>query len=95
MPCLFHIVNEKNMKVLQSSFRLIKQQSKNKILKFLIKGPEHTPAVARVFLAGKNKIKVSAQNAKGDKINVNVKVEGATALIKFPNSPDGITVKVF
>ena len=80
--------------VLQTSFRLISQEYKKGVLKFKVKGPEETPAVARIFYPGKKKINVTAINSKGKKVDVKVQKDKETYLLKFPNSPDGVTMTV-
>ena len=80
--------------VLHSTYRLIAQGYKNGMLKFKVKGPAETPAVARIFFAGKKKINVIAENLKGKKVNVTVRKDKETYLLKFPNEPAGVTVTV-
>ena len=86
--------NEKDAIVLHSTLRLISQGYKNEILKFTIKGPSETPAVARIFFPTKKKLDVVAVNSKGEKIKVSVIKNKETYLLKFPNSPDGVTIIV-
>jgi len=78
--------------VLQTSFRLISQEYENGELKFIVKGPAETPAVARLFLAGKENIDVTAVNSRDEKTAVEVQNDGETYLLKFPNCPKGVTV---
>ena len=86
--------NGKEPVVLHSTLRLVSQEYKNEELKFVVKGPEETPAVARIFCPGKKKINVTAINSKGKKIKVEIKKDKETYLLKFPNSPDGVTMTV-
>jgi len=86
--------NGKVPAVLQATHRLISQEYKNGVLIFKVKGPAETPAVVRLFLAGIKTPKITAINSKGKKINVEIKKDKETYLLKFPNSPDGVTVKV-
>jgi hypothetical protein len=80
--------------VLHSTLRLVSQKYEKKQLTFVVKGPEQTPAAARVFLAGIKKPKITAVNSKGEKVDVTEKKDAATYLLRFPNSPEGVTVTV-
>ena len=80
--------------VLQATHRLISQEYKKGALKFIVKGPEETPAVARLFLGNKKLKAITAVNSKGEKVKVSVQKDKETYLLKFPNSPDGVTVMV-
>ncbi|MCK5853362.1 hypothetical protein KAH27_10075, partial [bacterium] len=80
--------------VLQTSLRLVSQEYENDKLIFIVKGPEETPAVARLFFPGKKKLDVTAVNSKGEEVKVEIKKNKETILLRFPNSPDGVTVKV-
>ena len=86
--------NEKEAIVLHSSLRLVSQKFENNKLKFLIKGPKETPAVARIFFPTKKKLDVAAVNSKGEKVKVSVKKDKETYLLKFPNSPNGVTITI-
>ena len=86
--------NGKKPTVLQATHRLISQEYKNKSLKFIVKGPAETPAVARLFIPGKKKINVTAVNSKGEKVKVEIKKDKETYLLKFPNFPNGVTLMV-
>jgi len=86
--------NGKTPVVLQTSLRLISQEYENDELKFVVKGPEETPGVARLFLAGKENIDVTAVNSRDEEIAVEVQNDGETYLLKFPNCPKGMTVMV-
>ena len=79
--------------LLHTSHRLMSQENSNDFLKFTINGPSETPAVARIFSANKNS-SVSARNANGGIVNVSVLQDETSALIKFPNLPDGVTVSI-
>jgi len=80
--------------VLHSTLRLVSQKYEKKQLTFTVKGPEQTPAAARLFLPGIKKPKIAAVNSKGKKVNVIVKKDAATYLLRFPNSPEGVTVTI-
>ena len=80
--------------VLQTTHRLISQKVENSILKFTVKGPAETPAAARLFTAGKEIQNISAVNVNGEKIDVEIIADEQTAMLKFPNSPDSITITI-
>jgi len=80
--------------VLQTTFRLISQKYENQTLTFTVKGPAETPAAARVFLPGIKKPKITAVDSKRKKVVVTVQKNSETYLLRFPNSPEGITVTV-
>ena len=80
--------------VLQTTHRLISQEYKNGKLIFIVKGPAETPAAVRLFLAGIKTPKITATDSKGKKIDVSVQKDKETYLLKFPNSPDGVTLMV-
>ncbi len=85
---------EETPMVLHTTHRLISQQSGKEGIRFSIKGPAETPAVARLFL-GKRKIsKISAITADGRNVEVDAKREGPTSRLKFANNPDGVDVVV-
>ena len=86
--------NGKTPIVLHSTLRLVSQKYGKKQLTFVVKGPEQTPAAARLFLAGIKTPKIAAVNSKGKKVDVTVKKDAATYLLRFPNSPEGVTVSV-
>ena len=85
----------KNPVVLHSTHRLISQEHKGGKLKFVVKGPAETPAIARIFFPGKGEIKIIAKNSEGKLIDIAVQKDDKTYLLKFPNSPAGVTVKAF
>ena len=81
--------------LLHTSHRLMSQENSNNFLKFTVKGPSETPAVARIFLANKD-VSVSARNSNGGIVSVNTQYDydETSALIKFPNLPNGVTVSI-
>ena len=88
------LANENIPVVLQTSLRLVSQEFKNNELKFVVKGPEETPAVARLFFASKKNNEITAVNSKGEKVDVAVQNDKETVLLRFPNCPDGVTITV-
>ncbi len=80
--------------VLHSTLRLVSQEYKNGELKFVVKGPEETPAAVRLFPGSKKLKAITAVNSKGEKVKVEIKKDKETILLRFPNSPDGVTLMV-
>jgi len=80
--------------VLHSTLRLVSQKYEKKQLIFTVKGPAGTPAIARIFFPRRKKINITAVNSNNEKVEVSVKKDAATYLLKFPNSPKGVTVMV-
>jgi len=80
--------------VLHSTLRLVSQEYKNGELKFVVKGPEETPAAVRLFPGSKILTAITAVNSKGEKVKVEIKKDKETILLRFPNSPDGVTLMV-
>lgn len=82
--------------VLHTTHRLMEQELIKGRLRFLVRGPAETPAVARVFFPKKEQPKVTATDAKGKHVKVAIKTDpdSNTTLLKFPNHPEGITVEI-
>jgi len=86
--------NGKTPMVLHSTLRLVSQKYEKKQLIFTVKGPEQTPAAVRVFLPGIKIPEIAAVNSKGKKIDVLIKKDRETYLLRLPNSPEGITLTI-
>ena len=80
--------------VLQTTHRLISQEYKNDQLLFTLNGPAETPAVARLFLAGRKPDNITAVAANGKKVDISIQKTGESYKVSFPNDPDGITVSI-
>ena len=96
---LFKVISEKlngskTPVVLHSTLRLVSQKYEKNQLIFTVKGPAGTPAIARIFFPRRKKINITAVNSNNEKVEVSVKKDAATYLLKFPNSPKGVTVMV-
>ena len=85
------ILNGTTAAVLHTTHRLIACEYSNYVLRFEVKGPEDTPAVIRIFTPV-DTYKITARNANNQKIDISLRAEGNTCMIKFPNDTDGITV---
>jgi len=80
--------------VLHATHRLISQEYNNGVLRFSVRGPAQTPAVARVFLGDFESPKVTAKTVHGDAVKVDIRRESITARLRFPNNPKGVTVEI-
>jgi len=78
--------------LLHSTHRLIWQQYEQGALRFKIRGPAGTPAVARVLPGGGRAPDISAADGDGRKVGLETTINDNTALLKFANSPGGVTV---
>lgn len=80
--------------VLHATHRLMREQFRDNALSFAVRGPAETPAVARVFLADRSIREVTARDARDAGVSVDVRRDGLTGRLRFPNHPDGVTVEV-
>jgi len=80
--------------VLHATHRLMTQQSNTAGIEFSINGPEDTPAVVRLFLGERSIWNMTAINSDGLSIPITSIIEGVTALLEFPNDPEGVDVTV-
>ncbi|MBN2272327.1 MAG: hypothetical protein JXN61_17075 [Sedimentisphaerales bacterium] len=80
--------------LLHTTHRLISQEYKNGILRFTIRGPRKTPAVARLFLPKGESAKIAATDADGKSVETGIQKNASTIRLKFPNNPKGVTVKI-
>ncbi len=87
------LANGTTATVLHATHRLISQEYTNNILEFVVKGPEETPAVARLFLPSEM-TGITAKKATGQAVSLTTQIEGNTCLVKFPNSTDSVIVSV-
>lgn len=80
--------------LLHTTHRLISQEYKNGILRFTLRGPAQTPAVARVFLPKGEYEKITATDAEGESVKIDIQRDGDTVRLKFANNPKGVAVEV-
>jgi len=80
--------------LLHTTHRLISQECKNGILRFTLRGPAKTPAVARVFLPKHETEKITVTDAEGKSVKVDTQRNVDTIRLKFPNNPKGVTVEI-
>jgi hypothetical protein len=81
--------------VLHATHRLMEQESKRRELRAVIRGPAETPAVVRIFAAGRNVADATARDNAGNELVVDWQQdEDETVLARFPNDPAGATLEV-
>lgn len=80
--------------VLHATHRLMEQSFSGSVLRFTLRGPAETPAVARVFTGTRPPLAIVAKDAAGKPVAVDTRQDGPTLRIKFPNQPDGAGVEV-
>jgi hypothetical protein len=87
-------VGQNRPALLHTTHRLISQEYKNRILRFTVRGPRETPAVARIFLSSSEPPNVTATDADGNSVKIDIQRRKNTIRLKFPNNPKGITIEV-
>ena len=88
------IIKRGEIALLHTTHRLTSQEYANGVLSFTLRGPAKTPAVARV-LATKNKSeKITATDAAGANVKIDIHRDRDTIRLKFPNDPKGVTVEI-
>ena len=80
--------------LLHATHRIVSSESYGGVLRFTLRGPAETPAVARVFLPAIELPRISATDAHGKAIDVTCDPMENTALLTFPNDPEGVTVEI-
>ncbi len=80
--------------VLHATHRLMSEEYKRGILRVVIRGPAETPAVVRLFTAGKTLTSAAARDAAHAKRDVQWQQDGSTVLARFPNDPAGAALEV-
>jgi len=80
--------------VWHATHRLMTVVQQDDVMTIEMRGPTETPAVVRLHGAGNRLVQFSARQALGDAVTLDVKEEGSTWRIRFPNHPDGVTLKL-
>lgn len=78
--------------VLHCTHRLVREETKRSSLRALVRGPAGTPAVMRVFTAGRTPSEVAAQKVQGGPVDMDWRQDGDTLRLRFPNEPAGASV---
>jgi hypothetical protein len=85
---------EDRPRVLHATHRLVMERFENETSVIIVRGPAETPAVVRMFRAGRNVRRITARTAAGRTVPVTVTPDARTSLVRFPNHPDGATVEI-
>lgn len=80
--------------VLHATHRLMRQEWDGDTMRLVIRGPAETPGVVRLHRAGRTLAEVSARESNGEALDVDVRIDGPTVRLRFPNVPDGVTLVV-
>jgi hypothetical protein len=81
-------------RVLHATHRLMDERHEGAVTRAVLRGPAGTPAVVRIFRAGRETEAVTARGADGKTTEVDWKTEGPTLRARFPNDPAGATMEV-
>lgn len=81
-------------RVLHATHRLEREESGSAELRVRVRGPAETPAVLRIFPAGRKPASLSARGATGTDLAVESREEGRTIAVRFPNDPAGATLAI-
>jgi len=79
---------------LHTTHRLMSERFEKDELCLVVRGPAETPAVARIFCAGREPLSLAAKDTAGKDLNVESRVDGPTIRVRFPNAPSGATLTI-
>ena len=79
---------------LHTTHRLMSEHYADRELRVTLRGPAETPAVVRVFRAGRDVERSAAQDTAGQALPVELRADGPTLLARFPNTPSGATLSI-
>ena len=79
---------------LHTTHRLMSEQYAGRELLVTVRGPAETPAVVRVFRAGRDVAGAAAHDTAGKTLPVDLHEDGPTLLARFPNAPAGATLSI-
>lgn len=80
--------------MLHTTHRLISSERCDGVLRLTLRGPAGTPGVARVFVPKSASPHITAANTRGDAVRVTCRTDEDTALLTFPNDPEGVTIEI-
>jgi hypothetical protein len=80
--------------ILHATHRLMSQSTDERFLRAVIRGPLETPAVIRLFKAGKDAESITIQDSEGKTLEPDIKTDGVTMRVQFPNHPEGAMVEI-
>jgi hypothetical protein len=89
-----NIIFAKRPAILHTSHRLMSQKQNGNHIQAVIRGPSETPAVVRVFTAGKEVESINVHDSQGKELKPDIQTEGPTLRVQFPNDPDGATLEL-
>lgn len=81
-------------RVVAVSGRLRARSEQPRATSFLAQGPARTDGAARLWKGGRQVKGVKAFTVFGAPLAASVRVEGDTLLVRYPNDPDGVVVRV-
>lgn len=81
-------------RILHTTHRLIDVGHRGKLTRLTIRGPEETPAVVRVFAAGREVSRATVRIDHGDPIAPKTEVQEGFCLFTFPNQSAGATLEI-
>ena len=61
---------------------------------FFVKGAAETIGIARIDASGKKLVGARAMTSTGENVPISAEVQGGTVLLKYPNNPDGLVIRV-
>lgn len=70
------------------------QRTDQDALTFLLQGPELTPGVARIYLAGRQVAAIQAIDSRGHEVETTYVVEEDTLRVHYPGLPLGVALRV-
>jgi len=80
--------------VLHATHRLISDDFGDNLSRVTIRGPAETPAVIRLYCAGKTVKHLAAHDLVGNALDIVSTQDGRTLKLQVPNRPDGVVVEV-
>lgn len=87
-------INGERPDLLHTTHRQTSQEYKDGILRFSVSGPAETPAVAKVYVPDSQHLMVTATGSNGESVKIAVQRHGDIVYLKFPNKPNGVTIKI-
>ena len=80
--------------VLHTTHRLMSQYHAGAVSRITLRGPAETPAVVRLYGAGRGLETIIASDADGEILDVASQRNGETLKLQFPNHPQGTTLEI-
>lgn len=80
--------------ILHTTHRLMDEKTMRDGIRAVVRGPAETPAVLRIHCGSRKLKDVSARDTQGNAIPVQVREDGQTLLLQFPNVPAGVSVLI-